>query len=367
MDYSDFYYIPQDIAWFIYDIDLGAQKQEKFIRAVWEKEFSFIAPHWRRAGYKVFFQTVSRYFDGCVDVEDKKKDIAYFNSLQDKKSTTFYSENDYINDPSLLKYYYFKERRLKLLFFNSQQKNIFVVKFFLDFWAHDLNRLERIMDFYRLSIYYYSNGDKTAADLATLQDSTNIMYFSISDGEGIYDDFFNEEETSNNEPVSENNNEEEENNGEEFPFDYDMYISSADILYLFNQLNIKQKGKNNQTQFIEYLVANYFGYLYASDNYALSQMVYEQTKKLANLDYDCRFDKFKLLKYIMLYILRTGTPYCVSVTDLVADVKLANSIESLSLLREYLDYYGLACYKDSKLVEVESLNITDQIEIRGVE
>ena len=366
MDYTDLYYIPQDLAWFIYEIDLGARKQEKFIRAVWEKEFSFIAPQWRRAGYKVFFQNVSRYVDGCVDVEDKKKDIEYFNSLQDQKSTTFYSENNYITDSSQLKFYYFKERRLKLLFFNSQQKSLFVVKFFLDFWAHDLDCLKRIMEFYRLSIYYYSNGVKTTADLDALQESSNIMYFSVDDGDGIYDNFLDEEDVSNNEVVGEDNNSEEEQE-DDIPFDYNMYIYPGDILYFFNQLNIKQKGKNNQSQFLEFLVREYFGYLSVSVPYFLSQMVYEDTKRLAELNYDARMGTFNLLKYIKLYVLRTGISMTVSVSDLLSDVKLPYSQDSLKQLKKYLEYYELECYINHQPTDIETLNLDQRIEIGGIE
>lgn len=373
MDYTDLYYIPQDLAWFIYEIDLGARKQEKFIRAVWEKEFSFIAPQWRRAGYKVFFQSVSRYLDGCVDVEDKKKDIEYFNSLQDQKSTTFYSEDNYINDSSKLKYYYFKERRLKLLFFNAQQKSLFVVKFFLDFWAHDLNLLKQIMEFYRLSIYYYSNGVKTTADLDTLQESSNIMYFSVDDDEGIYDDFLDEEDKPNNEVVGEDNNgknipeEDDKPEEDDIPFDYDMLIFPGDILYFFNQLNIKQKGKNNQSQFLEALIRENFGYLSVSDPYFLSQMVYENTKRLAELNFETRMGKFNLIKFIKLYVLRMGYWMTVYTSDLLDDVKLPYSKESLKLLKKYLDYYCLGCFIDRTPIDVETLGLDQKIIVRGIE
>ena len=55
MDYKDLFYTPQDIAKFIYDINLGVKSQEPLINAIWQKEYAFILPKYRADTYKNFY------------------------------------------------------------------------------------------------------------------------------------------------------------------------------------------------------------------------------------------------------------------------------------------------------------------------
>lgn len=345
----DLYYFPQDIAYFMFEIDLGAKSQEPFVRAVWSKEFSYIAPEWRKNGYKGFYKAVLRYLDGCVDVDDKKKDIAFWNAAGKDNPNINYTEADYINDPAKLNYYFFKSMRLKLLFFNKKESSVCQSKKILDVYS-DLNELEKYLTFYHLEYHFYGYGGKTTAPLSKLKKSTNFLYFTLTDGVGIYGDF--RDEVADDEDVDD----------EPTLPEMDMYINILDLVHFFKMMDIKQKGKNNQFQFVQTMVADYLRYLWISESYNLAYLIYDRVKETKN---STPMPKFALLKYIKLYTIRTGCRYECKVNDLYNDAALSGTERPLSVLKSYLESYGLVCFVDDNKADISKLTLFQKVSIGG--
>lgn len=352
MDYIELYYTPQDIAKYMFEIDLGAKKQEPFISAVWLKEQAFIAPEWRKQEYKTFYKTVMRFLDGCVDVADKKKDIKFWNNTGKENPNINYTEKDYINDFKKLKFTFFKELRLKFLFFEEGTLNyVYYLQFLLQKSNSNIDCLEYCLNFYRLQCRLF-NG-KTI-DLKKCFGSESI-YLSILDKEGIYSDYLRF-------PMAEYNEEENEdiaytdNQNIDVEFEYDMLITTWDLIEYFKKENVKQKGRSNQLQLIELLCSHYWEFLYTSNNYSLAYLIYEETKRCAEYSYTPSYtQKYNLIKYIKIKVIRTDTPLLVNLDLLLDDLRLPHNQESMKKLQIYLKYYELGCLINGQECNVETL------------
>jgi len=366
MDYKDLFYTPQDIARVIFEMDLGAQKQEPFIRTVWEKECAFISPEWRNKDYKTFYQTVARFLDGCVDVEDKKKDIAFWQEAGKDNPKVFFSESNYINDFSKLKFYFFKELRLKLLFFSEKQTFIYKADTLLEKCNSDIVVLEQILFFYRLTCFYYKNAVQyTSIQLA--QKEGKILYFTLKDEEGIYDNFFEMiKKVDAIENEEENGNELVEDSSEDnTPFDTEMYITAIDLLDFFKKMQIKQKGKNNQLQFINYLTLYYNDLLAVSDPYISALKIFDDVKECSKSEWNKR--KYSLIKYIKLYVIRTDECVIVKLWQLLDDVKLDYSDNAMNFLNIIFGYYGLVLFDGDNVIKFDtSISLQDNITVGDI-
>jgi len=364
MNYSDLFYTPQDIARFMFETDLGAQKRGPFVSAVWENERAFVSPQWRKQDFNTFYKTVSRFYDGCMDVEDKKKDINFWKEAGKDNPKINFSENDYINDFSKLKFYFFKALRLKLLFMSEKQTGVYRVEFLAGKAYADLEVLQKCLSFYRLEYYFYSDGEKKTAAFNELLKEARLVYFTLTDGDGIYDDFAEKKaEILENEEVEEEDNEE---NNDDFEMSWDMYISAFDLLEFFNEFKIKQKGKNNQFQYTQFWVNNCFKYLSSSQPYTHAYMLYDKTKELAKWDYKPNKTRFYLIKQIKLYTTSSGNYYNCQLVDLFNDVGVSGMERPLSLLKKYLDYYGLVVFVGDDEADIEKLGLFQKIKIGDV-
>ena len=366
MDYKDLFYTPQDIARVIFEMDLGAQKQEPFIRTVWEKEYAFISPEWRKKDYKTFYQTVSRFVDGCVDVEDKKKDIAFWQEAGKDNPKVIFSESNYINDFSKLKFYLFKELRLKLLFFSEKQTLIYKADTLLEKCNSDIVVLEQILFFYRLTCFYYKNAVQHTS-IKSAQKEGKFLYFTLKEEEGIYDNFLdminsvdaNEDEEENEDDLV------EDSSDDDFPFDNEMYITSIDLQDFFKKMQIKQMGKNNQLQFIYVLTLYYNQYLNVSDPYIAALKIYDEVKDVSKWEWNKR--KYMLLKYIKLYVIRTKECVIVKLWQLLDDVKLDYSDSAMDTLNKYFEYYGLVLFDGDNEIKFDtSISPQDNITIGDI-
>ena len=355
MDIQDLFYTPQDIAKFIFGLNLGAKSQEPLISAVWIKEQAFIAQKWRKVSYKEFFQTVSRYLDGCVDVDDKKKDLAYLSNIHHDNAKINFSEDEYINDFSKLKFSFFKELRLKMMFSDGKTPFLYQFSILLKQTDYNLETLQKCLDFYRFT-YTVAGKCRSLSKIG----SSDTLQMSVIDGKGIYNDFMDfpkaEYQDDKDDDIAE-----DDGDVADFQFDTELLITAVDLQFFFKTMQIKQMGKNNQLQFINFLTDNYFEYLDISDGYLAALKIYEDAKRFAEFKWKRR--KFELLKYIKLYTLRTGTYYHSTVSDLIDDVGGDATLEQLKL---YLTYYGLVVFVGNDEADVETLELEQEIDIYDV-
>ena len=128
-------------------------------------------------------------------------------------------------------------------------------------------------------------------------------------------------------------------------------------------MEIKQKGRNNQFQFAQLLTANYANYLSTSDSYMLANLIYERTKELAKLNYGTQTGPFSLLKYIKLYVIWVRDYITVSVSDLLNNSGAYSFKHPLTILKQYLEYYGLVCFVGDDECDIEKLNPLQKIDI----
>jgi hypothetical protein len=187
----------------------------------------------------------------------------------------------------------------------------------------------------------------------------------LIDGDGIYNDYFETIKQIENQDAFKEDETELENSEDDFPFETEMYITSFDLCEFFKKMQIKQMGKNNQLQFINSLTENYFLLLEESDTYIAALKIYEEVKRLSEMEWNRR--KYSLIKYIKLYVIRTGECVIVKLWQLLDDVKLDYSDNTMNFLNIIFEYYGLVLFDGDNEIKFDtSISLQDNITVGDI-
>ena len=120
-----------------------------------------------------------------MDIRDKKRDIDFLNQVNDGTGIS-YKKEDYINETSKLKYLDFKTIRLSLLFFCDGKCRAYRWDTLLSNYDNDAILIEQCLTFYRLKYHIYTDRQKQTIPLHELENDSYLLYFSLLDGDGIY-------------------------------------------------------------------------------------------------------------------------------------------------------------------------------------